>query len=184
MHKAVIINSDFENKAPSAKEIQTYLNKTGKLLYGNDKRKSANTPYTDTIHLVMSSFSEFEEALTGKVKGYGTTQTLYVFDDKVNETHFFLKYVEQIQCHFKLDASIIDSMWKAKWNSGHLKNLKKSLEKNADFGDFMIKKNIGSAKLHKSLPKFAKATNDYIAKIDSEITAIEENAVSLFTSGW
>jgi hypothetical protein len=184
MHKAVIINSDYQNPAPTAKEIQAYLHKSSKLLYGNDKRKSINTPYKENIHLVMHSFYQFEEALTGRTRDFGTTRTLYIFDDKVNETHFFLKYVGQIQTHFKLNDPIITEMNKCSWDYGHLYRYKQSLEHDFRFIDFLKEKNIGNAKLHKAFPKFTTATNEYINKIDIAMKEIEDKAVALFKSGW
>ncbi len=184
MHKAVIINSNYQNPAPSAKEIQASLNKSGKLLYGNDKRKSINTPYKDTIHLVMHSFNQFEEVITGSARNYQTTRTLYIFDDKANESFFFLKYVNQIQTHFKLDDLIINDMYKCSWDYDHLKRFKNSLEQETKFIDFMKEKNIGNTKLHKAFPKFATATTDYIKKIDVAMKEIENKAVALFKSGW
>lgn len=184
MYKAVIINSDDQHPLPTAKEIKNYLNKTGKLLYGNDKRKSVNTPFQNTIHLVMNAFNEFEEAITGRKRDFFTPSELYVFDDKVNEMHFFLKYAGQIQCHFNLDDAIIDKMHHCTWSHGHLKRHKQSVEQNANSSKFYIEKSIGNTKFHKAFPKFTKASNDYIAKIDDAMKIIEADAISLYKTGW
>ena len=184
MHKAVIINSDYQNHAPTAKEMQAYLNKTGKLLYGNDKRKSANTPYQQTIHLVTSAFGSFEEVITGAKRDYQTVRNLYVLDDKVNEMHFFLKYAGNVQCHFKLNDQIIDEMHHCSWSLGHLKRHKQSVENDASSRHFFIEKNIGNKKLHNAFPAFVKATESYVLKIDNAIQEIEDKATALFTSGW
>ena len=184
MYKAVIMNADNQHPLPTAKEIKTYLRNTSKLLYGNDKRKSINTPYPDIIHLVMNSFPKFEEAITRNKRDYTNTQELYVFDDKVNVTHFFLKYGGTIDCHFSLDDTIIHAMHHCNWSFGHLERHKKSVVQNAESSQFFIDKEIGNAKLHKSFPKFIKATDDYIKKIDAAMKEIEDEAVLLFKSGW
>ena len=100
MYKAVIMRSNYENPAPTSKEIQDYFRKSGKLLYGNDKRKSKNTPFEGTIHLVMHAFNEFEEVVIGKKTDYSQTNTLYIFDDQINQMHFHLIYAQQAQNYF------------------------------------------------------------------------------------
>ena len=184
MYKAVIMNADNQHPLPTAKEIQAYLRKTSKLLYGNDKRKSINTPYPDIIHLVMYSFSTFQEAITKNERDYQDRKELYIFDDKVNVMQFFLKYGGSIDCHFSLDDAIIHSMNHCSWSFGHLERYKKSVVQNAESSQFFIDKQIGNAKLHKSFPKFIKATDDYIKKIDAAMKEIEDEAVLLFKSGW
>ena len=77
MYKAVIMRSSYENPAPTSKEIQDYFRKSGKLLYGNDKRKSKNTPFEGTIHLVMHAFNEFEELIIGKKTDYKAIRCAY-----------------------------------------------------------------------------------------------------------
>lgn len=184
MHKAVIMRSSYENPAPTSKEIQDYFNKSGKLLYGNDKRKSKNTPFEGSIHLVMHAFNEFEEVITGKKKGFGETHTLYIFDDQINQLHFHLIYAQHAQNYFVLDDSIITEMYKLSWNVGHLKRYKKDLQNSENFNQFMIEKDIGNAKLYKSFPKFLKATDTYIIQIDITIKDYESRAIELFKSGW
>lgn len=184
MYKAVIMRSSFENPAPTSKEIQGYFNKSGKLLYGNDKRKSKNTPFEGTIHLVMHAFNEFEEVITGKKREFGDTPNLYVFDDQINQLHFHLIYAQQAQNYFLLDDAIITEMYKLSWNVGHLKRYKRDLQGNENFNQFMIEKNIGNTKLYKSFPKFSKATDIYISQIDITIEEFESRALSLFKSGW
>ncbi len=184
MYKAVILRSNFENPAPTSKEIQDYFKKAGKLLYGNDKRKSKNTPFEGTIHLVMHAFSEFKEIITGKKFDFSESHNLYVFDDQINQMHFHLIYAQQAQNYFLLDDAIITEMHKISWNVGHLKRFKQDLQHNEDFNNFMIEKGIGNAKLYKSFPKFLKATDTYISQIDITIKEYESRAIELFKSGW
>lgn len=184
MYKAVILRSNFENPAPTSKEIQDYFKKSGKLLYGNDKRKSKNTPFEGTIHLVKHAFNEFQEVITGKKYDYGETHNLYVFDDQINQMHFHLIYAQQAQNYFVLDDAIIAEMYKLSWNVSHLKRYKIGLQGSVNFTNFMIEKDIGSAKLYKSFPKYSKAIDAYISQIDLTINEFESRAVSLFKSGW
>jgi hypothetical protein len=184
MYKAVIMRSSFENPAPTSKEIQGYFNKSGKLLYGNDKRKSKNTPFEGTIHLVMHAFNEFEDLIIGKKREFGDAHNLYIFDDQINQLHFHLIYAQQAQNYFLLDDAIITEMYKLSWNVGHLKRYKRDLQDNENFNQFMIEKDIGNAKLYKSFPKFSKATDIYISQIDITIEEFETRALSLFKSGW
>ncbi len=184
MYKAVIMRSNYENPAPTSKEIQAYFRKSGKLLYGNDKRKSKNTPFEGTIHLVMHAFNEFEEVVNGKKTDYSQTNSLYIFDDQINQMHFHLIFAQQAQNYFVLDDAIITEMYKLSWNVGHLKRFKKDLQHSEDFNKFMIEKDIGNAKLYKAFPKFSKATDMYISQIDIAINEYESRAVSLFKSSW
>jgi hypothetical protein len=184
MYKAVIIRSNYEEPAPTYKEIQAYFRKSGKLLYGNDKRKSKNTPFEGTIHSVMHAFNEFEETITGKRNDHSERYTLYIFDDQINEIHFQLKYAQKAQNYFLLDDAIITEMHKLSWNVSHLKRYKERLQNSEGFTKFMIEKDIGNAKLYKSFPKFSKATDAYISQIDITIKEFESRALSLFKSGW
>jgi hypothetical protein len=184
MHKAVILKTDFASEAPTAKEIEAYLRKSAKLLYGNDKRKSVNTPYKNNIHLVHHAFNDFKEVITGKKHEFQTSHTLYVFDDQINDSFFFLKYSGMNTCHFKLNDAIISEMSHTSWSHGHLIRYKRELEHAANFNQFMIEKNIVSKKFQKYPPKFSKATDEYIEKIDVEIKALEAKAIALFKSGW
>ncbi len=184
MYKAAILKSDFKNPAPTAKEIQDYLKKAGKLVYGNDKRKSKNTPFTDSIHSVMYAFDAFHNLITGEERQYHSSYTLYVFDANVNEMYFFLKYAERVVTHFLLTDAIIDDMHHCNWSYGHLTRYKNDLKNNAGFSNFMIEKGIGNANLYKAASKFSAATNAYITKIDDAIRDLEESAIALFKSGW
>jgi hypothetical protein len=184
MHKALIVNSDFNNPAPTAKEMQSFLNKSGKLIYSEDKRKSKNTPYQKNIHLVVGAFRDLEEAITGNEREYCVHRNLYIFDGEVNEMLFYLKFSGMVQCHFILNDSIIEDMNKASWDYGHLNRFKKSLEDNVHFNKFMVERNIGDSSLYDALHKFSKATDDYILEVNNSIKQVEEKAIALFKSGW
>ena len=184
MHKALIINSDFENPAPTAKEMQLFLNKSGKLIYSEDKRRSKNTPYQKTIDLVLYAFRDFEETITGNERAYCLHRNLYIFDGDVNEMLFYLKFSGMVQCHFVLNDSIIEDMHKASWDYGHLNRFKESLEGDVHFNQFMIEKNIGDNSLYEAFYKFSKATDEYILEVNNSIKKVEEKAIALFKSGW
>jgi len=181
MYKAAFLSSDFDNPAPTAKELKAYLRGSAKLLYGNDQRKSKNTPYLDKIHLVYQSFNSFQRVL----KADGTQQLmLYIFDDRINSTHFFLKYTSQAFCHFDLDEQVIDEMRKTSWDYGRLTSYQQSLQSGLSCLDFFITKQIGDNKFHKTFPAHVKSSQNLILKIDDEMKKLEAKAKLLFKSGW
>ena len=184
MHKALIISTKFHESAPTAKEMQLFLNKSGKLLYSKDKRKSINTPYPGSIDNVLIAFEEFKKVITGDESDFMVYENLYIFDGEANEMLFYLKYSGMISCHFVLSDSIINDMIKARWNYGHLNRFKKSLQDNVYFNEFMVKKGIGEDSLHDALDKFSRATDDYILEVNRSIKKVEEKAIALFKSGW
>ena len=182
MYKAAFLTYDFNKPAPMAKELKAYLRGSAKLLYGNDQRKSKNTPYTDKIHLIGHSFSTFKHLFTPE-NSYQQSM-LYVFDDRINSTHFFLKYTLQALCHFDLDEQVIDEMHKTSWDYGHLTRYQQSVQKDLDFLDFFITNQIGDNKFHKTFPAHVKSSQKFILKIDNEIEKLETKAKLLFKSGW
>lgn len=183
MYRAVILRNDYsEGPAPSAKEMQDYVKKSTRLLYADDKRKSKSTPMRDKIHLVDYALSTFRNLLDGE--RFEST-ALYVFDERVNSTHFLMKYSAIHVCSFKLDEQILDHMWNVAWNYGHLCRFKKSCEGDIGQTEFFAEKNVGSKRFHaKAVPPFIKRTKEFIGEIDKEIAALEDEAISLFKSGW
>jgi hypothetical protein len=182
MYKAAFLSSDFDNPALTAKELKAYLRGSAKLLIGNDQRKSKNTPYPDKIHLVGHSFSTFRHLF--KTNDRFQSSTLYVFDDRINSTHFFLKYTSRAVCHFDLDEQVIDQMNKISWDYGHLTRYRQSLQSDLDSLDFFITKQIGDSKFHKTFPAHVTSSQKFILKIDNEIEKLETKAKLLFKSGW
>lgn len=186
MYKAAIMYTPYPNSPPTAKEVQNYLKGSGTLLYGGNKRKSALTPNQSLMDKVYVAFQRFEHVITGTT---GNPQSpldsydLYVFDLQVDDVHFLLKYGGQVQCYFKLNEQIISSMEHHRWSHWRLEQLKKSVQSNARHDQF-IAENVGDAKFHRSIPKFARASTDFILKVESAMTRIELEAVSLFKSGW
>lgn len=183
MYRAVILRYGYgEGPAPSAKEMQDYVKKSTHLLYADDKRRTKSTPMRDKIHLVDSAFSTFRNLLDGE--RFRPT-ALYVFDDRVNSTHFLMKYSPIHVCSFKLNEQVLDHMYNVAWNYGHLCRFKKSCEGDISQTEFFADKNVGSKRFHaKAVPPFIKRTRAFIGEIDKEIAALEREAISLFKSGW
>ncbi len=182
MYKAAFLTYDFVQGPPTAKEIKTYLGKSAKLLYGNDQRKSKNTPYPDKLHTIEHAFSHFKSIFTDK-KPYVPTE-LYIFDEKINSTYFFLKYASQLIVHFKFDEKTIDEMHTLSWNHTHLVSYFKSIDKNIGSLKFFTDKNIGDPKFHKAFPSFAEKFDIIKSHTQKEIDKLEKKANLLFCSGW
>ena len=181
-HRAAILSYDFNNPAPTASELKTYLGTSSKLLFGNDKRKSKNTPYVNRHHLITHSFNSFKHLYSPK-DNY-QYQMLYIFDDKVNSTHFFLKYASQVLAHFELDDKIIDEMHKVEWDYSHLQRYKGYVESTLDSLDFFVEKDIGGKSFHNAFPAHVNSTQKFISKIDKELEKLEKKANQLFQCGW
>lgn len=182
MYRAAFLSYDYNNPAPTAKELKAYLRGSSKLLYGNDQRKSKNTPFVDKLHLIGHSFSTFQRVFTPENR-YQQTM-LYIFDDRINSTHFFLKYTSQSLCHFSLDEQVIDEMDKASWDYGHLTRYRESVLRDLNNLDFFITKKIGDTRFHKTFPTHVKSSQKFILKIENEIEKLEKKAKLLFKSGW
>jgi len=183
MYKAAMLFIPYPSSPPTAKEVQSYLKRSGTLLYGGNKRRTALTPIQAQIDTVYHAFRAFETAITGSQKGNLDSHDLYVFDEQVNDVHFLLKYGGQMGCYFRLDDHIINSMGHYSWSHWRLKQLKKSIQDNARY-DHLIKDEIGDRKFHRSFPKFARASTDFVLKVDEAIKVVERDATSLFKSGW
>ena len=184
MYKAIIIATNISQPEPTAKEIKEYLKGSGKLLYGNDKRTSNSFELKPDIHLVMSSYGTFEKFITKKDNKWGSFKSLYVFDDKVNSTHLFLKYGGIISHHFNLDKSIIDEMHECAWRHSNLTRYERGLYSELRDFDFLIENNIGTKKLHSKRTKLANCIEDINVQNLQSIKLIEDRAKALFTSGW
>ena len=182
MYRAAFLTDDFDNPAPNPKELKYYLGKSAKLLHASDQRKTKNTPYADQLHLIIHSFSCFGHLFFPR-DGAKSTK-LYIFDEKINETHFFLKYATQVVTHFSLDERIIDEMYTVGWGYGHLKRYLRSLESELRTLDFFIKNNIGESQFHKSFPQYVSSSKQFMLGIEKEIQNYEDRANKLFRSGW
>ena len=183
MYRAVILRYGHGiGPAPSAKEMQDYVKTSTRLLYADDKRKSKSTPLRDKIHLVGSAYSEFRKLLDGESF---RPIALYVFDDRVNSTHFLLKYSPTHVCRFKLDEQVVDHMNSAASDYSELSTFKARCEWDISQAEYFVKKNVGSTRFYgKIVPPFIKRTRAFIGEIDKEIAALEREAISLFKSGW
>ena len=58
-HKAAFLSFDVNFDYPTSKELKLFLGKSAKLLYGNDKRITKDTPYRDKLHLITHAFAPF-----------------------------------------------------------------------------------------------------------------------------
>jgi hypothetical protein len=182
MYRAAFLTYDYNNSAPSAKELKTYLGNSAKLLHGNDLRKSKNTPFPDKLHLINHSFSTFSYLFSPNDRFQQVM--LYIFDDRINSTHFFLKYASNALCHFEVDDQIVDDMYETEWDYGHLTRHLKSVQSDLDSLDFFIQKKIGDNKFHKFFPSHISSSQKFIVKIENEIKKLETKATQLFSSGW
>ena len=182
MYRAAFLSGDYSNPVPTAKELKAYFGSSAKLLYGNDQRKSKNTPFTDKLHLIGHSFSTFQHLI--KPDKRFQPSELYIFDDRINSTHFFIKYASYALCHFDLDEQIIDEMHKTSWDYGHLTRYQKSLQSDLSSLQFFITKQIGDNKFHNTFPAYITSSNKFILKIENEIKKLESKANLLFKSGW
>jgi hypothetical protein len=61
--KCAILEYDYQNPAPSYKDIDINCDKDGKVLYGGGKRKSKTTPYIDKLSTVTYAFECFSKLL-------------------------------------------------------------------------------------------------------------------------
>ena len=181
MYKAAFLIIDFLQPEPTAKEIKSYLHNSSKLLYGNDQRKSKNTPYVDKLEIIENCFSKFKHIFSSQQH---THQMLYIFDSEINETHFFLKYAPQVLAHFELDEKIIDEIIKITKDYGQLNSYIYRLQKELQSLDGFVEKNIGSYSFHKSFPAYVNASEKFIMQIDKDVKRLEKKASQIFQSGW
>ena len=136
------------------------------------------------LYTVESAYATFQSKIFDEETTTYYSKTLYVFDDRVNSTHFLLNYGNFKVLRFELDLSIIDEMRHRRWEYDHLTSYKKYLENSVGTQNFFIEKNIGDPSFYKSFPKFKKSALEYAAKVDKAITKIEEKASALFKSEW
>jgi len=184
--KCAIFKYDHDNPIPNYKDLDVNLGKTGKVLYGGEKRKSKTTPYIDRLHLVDSAFSEFNKILFPRIAEARTFVycELYLFDKDANETMLYLKYPSQIITHFVIDDSLIDNLHHLSWSHGHLQRYLQSLKGNKDSLNFFIEKEISDKKFEKSFPQFIKSTDKLMTEVINASKRLSDNAELIFKSGW
>ncbi len=182
MYKAVFLQYDYNENPATAKELKDYLKNSSKLLYGNDRKKTNNTPYKDKLHLIEHAFARFEELLTGDK--FSKKQLLYIFDEKINEMHFFLKYTSHVVSHFILNEKIIDEMRKIESDYVNLNNYSKHLKDEIRLGNFFVNENIGERKFHRSIESHLKSVENFSIKLDAQIKLVENKAILIFKGGW
>ena len=184
MFNAVILFCDRKNPAPTSKEIKDYLQKSSKLIYGNDQRKSKSFSLLPKIDNVLYAFRIFKDFI---FEGSNTREffyELYVFDEMANSSHFALKYAHYSPLFFKLDELIINEMYSILWSYNSLKDARKVVNSALYFQVWAIENNVGSVRFHKSFPTFAKAAERQIKRFDAEMQDQASKAVALFKSGW
>jgi hypothetical protein len=182
--KCAIIKYDWNNPAPSYKDIDFNFGKNGKVLYGGGKRKSKNTPYLDKLHTVHYAFQHFVEILFPDIKNdFRNSFELYLFDKDAHETMLYLKYPQTVT-HFVIDDSLIDDLHHLDWSYEHLFRYMQNLEETVNLLKFFNEKDIGDAKFHKSFPAYIKANDKLQDAVVSASQRISDNASLIFKSGW
>lgn len=182
--KCAIFEYDYQNPAPSYKDLDINLGKTGKVLYGGGKRKSKNVPHLDKLHTVSCAFDKFSQLLFPRLKGSHHYFELYLFDKDANETMLYLKYPSQIITHFIIDDALIDTMHHLDWSFDHLSRYVRELESTANSLNFFTEKEIGDSKFQKHFPAFTKATDKLVDETIKASQRITDNAELIFKSGW
>ena len=182
--KCAIFGFDYQKAAPSYKDLDVNLGKTGKVLFGGGKRKSKKVPHFDKLHTVSYAFDKFSQFLFPRLKDGHQYFELYLFDKDANETILYLKYPNQIITHFVIDDALIDTMHHLGWSFDHLGRYVRQLESNVDTLNFYIKNKIGDSKYQNSFPKFIKATDKLIDETIKASQRITNDAELIFKSGW
>ena len=98
--KCAIFENTSNKDKPTYKELDEYLGKGSKVIYGGGKRKSKNVPYADKVYLIENSFNNFEKAL---FNNHSYTRELYFFESEANATALTLKFVDNLTTHFVVD---------------------------------------------------------------------------------
>jgi hypothetical protein len=182
--KCAIFEFDYQNPAPSYKDLDVNLGKTGKVLYGGGKRKSKTVPYLDKLHIVSNAFDRFSKLLFPQLDDSYHYFELYLFDKDANETMLYLKHPNQIITHFIIDDVLIDTMHHLGWSYDHLCRYVRELESTANSLNFFNEKEIADTKYQKSFPAFVKATDKLIDETIKASERVTENAELIFKSGW
>jgi hypothetical protein len=181
-HRAAILSYSYSKQAPTAKELAAFLGKSSKLLYGNDKRVTKNTPYTDKIHLIDVSFREFRHLFTASesIQNY----KLYIFDHRIRSSHFLLRYGQDCFAQFELDNSIIDEMYHLQWAYSHLKSHRKSLITLRNSLDFYTENNVGDKSFQEKFDLHRNAIDSLVDDTNKALKVCESRSFDLFQSRW
>lgn len=180
-YRAALLSYDVHFPFPTSKELKSFLGKSAKLLYGNDKRITKNTPYRDKHHLITNAFQTFQHLF---FSGSPRLFKLYIFNNKIYSSHFQLKYSPIVITLFELDDTIVDDLHKITWDFGHLARHKKQLGTGIDSLNFFIEREVGSKNFHGAFPIYQNQTMEFIQLIDNELKQLENKAYSIFNSGW
>jgi hypothetical protein len=179
--KCAIFENTSNKDKPTYKEIDEYLGKGSKVIYGGGKRKNKNIPYADKLYLIENAFSNFEKVL---VNNHSYTRELYLFESEANATALTLKFADNLTTHFVVDDILIDELSHLTWTHGHLVRFKREIESTIKSLDFFVEKDIGDAKFYKSFPAYTKANDKLVIEITNAIKRIEDNATLILKSGW
>lgn len=180
---AFLIDSD-ELKKPSYKELDDYLGKGSKVLYGGGKRKNKNLPHLDKLHLIAHAYDTFQQLLFKNNNNRYSFPELYIFENDANATALLLKYPHNVIANFIVDASLIDELHHLSWSHYHLTSYTKTLKSNISSLTFFEEKEIGDNKLYKKFPTFIKNTEAFIIDIDANTDRIVDMAGLILKSGW
>jgi len=182
--KCAILKYDYENPAPSYKDLDINLSKSGKVLYGGGKRKSKSIPYLDKLYTIEKAFNSFSELLFPVSKdSYINYFELYLFDKDAHETMLYLKYPQTIT-HFIIDDGLIEVLHQLEWSYQHLFRYMSDLEGAANSLNFFLEKDIGDKKLYSSFPAYIKANDKLQEAVVNASQRIVDNAGLILKSGW
>ena len=182
--KCAIIEYDYNNPAPTYKEIDINFGKGGKVLYGRGRRKGKNTPYLDKVDSLSRSFKCFSYLLFPQLEKHHHYFEIYFFDKDARETMLYLKYPNQVVTHFIIDADLIDNLQHLSWSFDHLDRYAKQLANVAGSLSFFKDKEIGDTKFEKSFLPYLKASNKLENEVISASQRISDMAGLIFKSGW
>ena len=182
--KCAIIKYDYNNPAPTYKEIDINLDKGGKVLFGGGKRKSKTTPYLDKVESLSRSFKTFSYLLFPHLEKHHHYFEFYFFDTEAHETMLYLKYPNQVITHFIIDGDLIDNLQHLSWSYNHLDRYTQQLASVAGSLSFFKDKEIGDAKFQKAFSPYLKASNKLEDEIISASQRISDMAGLIFKSGW
>jgi hypothetical protein len=182
--KCAILEYDYQNPAPSYKDIDINFGKGGRVLLGGGKRKSKNVPYLDKVDSLLSSFECFSKLLFPQLgEGYNYFE-LYFFGNDAHETMLYLKYPKQVITHFIIDEDLIDNLQHYKWSFQHLERFVRELESTEKSFNFYQEKEIGDAKLYKAFPAYSKAKAKLVEEVISTSQRLTDMAGLILKSGW
>lgn len=182
--KCAFIKYDFDTPAPNYKDIDFNFGKSGKVLYGGDKRKSKSTPYLDKLHLIGHGFQNFAKILFPHINNDHYSQfELYLFDKDAHETMLYLKYPQTIT-HFIVDDNLIEHIHKLDWSFQHLVSYMCDLEATTNSLNFFNEKSISDSKFERAFPAYIKANDKLKEATASASQRIVKQAELIFKSGW